>query len=103
MKKLKLLSIIGALLFCAVINSRAQFTSYTNLIAPQTINGSATGSVFAVSAPFPSRYFQVLTGPITNAPIYVTNIVSGVTNVYNLITNSIATGFICSLNGSSNW
>lgn len=101
MKKMKLLSIIGALLCGAIINSQAQFATYTNLIAPQVIINSVTGKVLAVSVTLPSQYYQVFTGPITNAPNYVTNIVGSTTNIFNTITNSQPVRFVASIDGST--
>jgi hypothetical protein len=77
-------------------------STYTNLITYQTVNGSVTGGVTSVTFQVPVQTLLLLSGNITNAPTYTTNVVSGVTNVVNNALTNILTVSQFSLN-NANW
>ena len=86
-KFLKTILVLGVLGVWAV---PAFGQNYTNLVTSQTVNGTVTGGVASFSVQVPPQYLLLLSGNITNAPTYVTNVVNGVTNVVNNALTNIA-------------
>ena len=99
MKKI-LLTAVSAL--ALALPSRAQLATFTNLISPQTVNGTVTGGSVTVYATLPTTYYQILDGNITNAPNYQTNVVNGITNIVSTLTNAIVHVKQISVDGA-NW
>lgn len=77
--------ILPILLLLAAVAARAQTT---NVINYQVVNGTVSNTIPISNFSFPPQTFIIQSGPITNAPVWQTNVVFGATNVVNLITNA---------------
>lgn len=89
--------------FLCLISTLAFGQNLTSLFDYAVANGTTNGASVAVSGvhtPVFTTYIQ--TGAITNAPLYQTNVVSGVTNIVNTRTNIARFDYQMSLD-STNW